>query len=103
MDGRNNGKSNPMKSTIDQAGRLVIPRELRRAAGLEPGMALDLRIEDGAVIIEPAPLPVTMKRRGRFVVAHASVPVPPLAARTSEETREQLRSERGAAGDPEKE
>ena len=92
-----------MKSTIDQAGRLVIPRELRRAAGLEPGMALDVRVEDGAVIIEPAPLPVTLKRRGRFVVAHASVPVPTLTAREVEETREQIRAERGAAGGQEKE
>ncbi|MFL5395469.1 MAG: AbrB/MazE/SpoVT family DNA-binding domain-containing protein, partial [Myxococcales bacterium] len=35
-----------MKSTIDSAGRLVIPRDLRRAAGIEPGMSLELRVED---------------------------------------------------------
>jgi AbrB family looped-hinge helix DNA binding protein len=87
-----------MKSTIDRAGRLVIPRELRRAAGLEPGMPLELRIEGGAVVIEPSPLPVTMERRGRFVVARASVPVPELTERTVQETRERLRSERGGTG-----
>ena len=83
-----------MKTTIDAAGRLVIPRALRRAAGLEPGMPLDLRLEDGAVVIEPAPTPVLLERRGRFLVARAVHPVPPLTARLVEETREQLDSER---------
>jgi AbrB family looped-hinge helix DNA binding protein len=84
-----------MKSTIDDAGRLVIPRELRRAAGLEPGVPLELRVEGGAVVIEPSPLPVTIQRRGRFVVARASVPVPRLTEQSVEDTRERLRSERG--------
>jgi len=87
-----------MKSTIDAAGRLVIPRELRRAAGLEPGMPLEVRLDEGAIVIEPAPLQVTMRRRGRFLVAHSSLPVPPLSERTVQETREQLRSERGDGG-----
>ena len=85
-----------MKSTIDEAGRLVIPRELRRAAGFEPGMPLDVRVDDGAVIIEPAPTPVRMERRGRFVVAQPARPVPPLTARTVEETRARLQRDRGA-------
>jgi AbrB family looped-hinge helix DNA binding protein len=87
-----------MKSTIDDAGRLVIPRQLRRAAGLEPGMSLELRVEGGAVVIEPSPLPVTIHRRGRFVVAAASVPVPRLTEQSVQETRERIRSERGAGG-----
>jgi AbrB family looped-hinge helix DNA binding protein len=93
---------NAMKSTIDQAGRLVIPRELRRAAGLEPGMPLEVRLEGGAVIIEPSPLPVTLERRSGFVIARASAPVPKLKEQTVRETRERLRSERGAAGEPKK-
>jgi AbrB family looped-hinge helix DNA binding protein len=89
---------NGMKSTIDDAGRLVIPRELRRAAGLEPGMPLELRVEGGAVVIEPSPLPVTIQRRGRFVVARASVPVPRLTDQSVQETRDRIRSERGGNG-----
>ena len=86
-----------MKSTIDKAGRLVIPREMRRAAGLEAGTPLDVRLEDGAVVIEPAAAPVTVERRGRFAVARASAAVPPLTGRTVEETRDRVRSERGRA------
>ena len=71
-----------MKTTIDAAGRLVIPADVRRAAGLEPGMPLDVRFDDGAVLIEPATTPVTMKRRGRFLVAQASRAVPALTERT---------------------
>jgi AbrB family looped-hinge helix DNA binding protein len=86
-----------MKSTIDHAGRLVIPREVRRQAGLEPGMELEIRVDDGAVVIEPAPTPVRIERRGRFSVAHPVRPVPPLAASTVEATREQIETERGGA------
>jgi len=87
-----------MKSTIDGAGRLVIPRELRRAAGLEPGMALELRVEDGAVVIEPAATPVRIERRGSFVVARPLVEIPPLTNETVERTRGRLRAERGTSG-----
>jgi AbrB family looped-hinge helix DNA binding protein len=80
-----------MKSTIDGAGRIVIPREVRRTAGFEPGMPLDVRVEGGVVVIEPAPTPVRMERRGRFVVAQPSRPVPTLTERTVQETRDSLR------------
>lgn len=88
-----------MKISIDAAGRLVIPREVRRAAGLEPGMPLDVRVEEGVVVIEPAPTPVIMARRGRFVVAQPARPVPTLPLlkeRTVRETRERLHADRGA-------
>ncbi|MFL5279094.1 MAG: AbrB/MazE/SpoVT family DNA-binding domain-containing protein [Myxococcales bacterium] len=87
-----------MKSTIDSAGRLVIPRDLRRAAGIEPGMPLELRVEDGAVVIEPAATPVRIERRGRFVVARPLAEIPSMTNETVERTRSQLRAERGAYG-----
>jgi AbrB family looped-hinge helix DNA binding protein len=58
-----------MNTTIDAAGRLVIPKEIRRAAGLAANMPLELRCRDGVVEIEPAPVPVTLERRGRLLVA----------------------------------
>jgi AbrB family looped-hinge helix DNA binding protein len=85
-----------MKSTIDEAGRIVIPRDVRRAAGLEPGMPLDVRVDGGAVIIKPAPTPVSFERRGRFVVAQPARPVAALTERTVQDTRERLHAERGA-------
>jgi AbrB family looped-hinge helix DNA binding protein len=92
----------PMRSTIDKAGRLVIPRDLRRAAGLEPGMPLDLRLEDGAVVIEPAPAPVRMERRGRFLVARRPFGTPSLTNDAVQQTRDRLAAERGNHRGPKK-
>ena len=69
-----------MQTTIDSAGRLVIPSEVRRAAGIQPGMPVEVRYRDGRVEIEPAPLPVRLERRGRWMVAVIQTMVPPLGA-----------------------
>jgi AbrB family looped-hinge helix DNA binding protein len=42
-----------MKTTIDAAGRLVIPKQIGEKASLKPGMALDVRVRDGVIEIEP--------------------------------------------------
>jgi AbrB family looped-hinge helix DNA binding protein len=43
-----------MKTTIDKAGRLVIPKRLRDRAGITAGAELDVRLnEDGALEIAP--------------------------------------------------
>ena len=86
-----------MITTIDSAGRLVIPKEVRQQAGLEPGMPLEVRLHDGRIEIEPAPLAVTLESRGRFVVAVPQQPVPALTRNVVDETRRRLRRER--AGD----
>jgi AbrB family looped-hinge helix DNA binding protein len=85
-----------MTTTIDEAGRIVIPRDLRRAAGLEPGLPLEVYVQDGAVVIEPAPTPVVIERRGRFAVARPKTPGPKLSTETVEKTRSQVHAERGA-------
>ena len=83
-----------MITTMDAAGRLVIPREIRREAALEPDTPLDVRWRDGIIEIEPQPTPVTFKRKGRFLVAAASRDVRPLTTATVERTRRQLRQTR---------
>ena len=83
-----------MTATIDSAGRLVIPMEARRQAGLQPGMPLEVRVREGRIEIEPAPLAVTIKRRGRFRVAVPNAPVPALTHETVEQTRRALRRDR---------
>ena len=60
-----------MKTTIDRAGRVVIPREIRDAAGLEPGSAIEVTERGGIVTIEPAATPVKIVKRGRLRVAVA--------------------------------
>ncbi|MGH9628818.1 MAG: AbrB/MazE/SpoVT family DNA-binding domain-containing protein [Bryobacteraceae bacterium] len=86
-----------MRTTIDSAGRLVIPREVRRQAQLKPGMPLEIRLREGRIEIEPAPLEIALKRRGRLVVAVPREVVTPLTSETVEESRLRLRRER--AGD----
>jgi AbrB family looped-hinge helix DNA binding protein len=61
-----------MKTTIDSAGRLVIPRDARREAGLVGGTAVEVRVVEGQVILEPAARPVRLVRQGRLTVAKAA-------------------------------
>lgn len=76
---------------MDAAGRLVIPRDVRRDAGLEPGMPLRIRSREGIVEIEPEPLPVTLVRKGRLLVAEPAGDVPRLRAATVERVRNRVR------------
>ncbi len=43
-----------MTSTIDGAGRVVIPKALRERAGLVPGARIDFTFHDGAIEVRPA-------------------------------------------------
>lgn len=83
-----------MTITMDAAGRLVIPREIRREAGLEPGVPLDVRWRDGVIEIEPQPLAVTLTHKGRLLVASPVRPVRALTTHTVERTRADLRRRR---------
>jgi AbrB family looped-hinge helix DNA binding protein len=85
-----------MKTTIDPAGRIVIPRDIRREAGLRPGASLDVRWRNGVVEIEPEPMPVKVVRKGRLVVAVPRQTVESLGTETVERTRTRLRRERGS-------
>jgi AbrB family looped-hinge helix DNA binding protein len=80
-----------MITTMDAAGRLVIPREIRREAGLEPDTPLDVRWRDGVIEIEPQPLAVKLERRGRLVVATPRRKVHPLTSGAVERTRRTVR------------
>jgi bifunctional DNA-binding transcriptional regulator/antitoxin component of YhaV-PrlF toxin-antitoxin module len=76
---------------MDASGRLVIPREVRREAGIEPGVPLRIRSREGVIEIEPESQPVTLERRGRLLVASPVAAVAPLRQATVEQTRARLR------------
>jgi len=64
-----------MKATIDKAGRVVIPAELRSRAGLRPGTELEVVLDDVSIRLIPCvPGPVLERVEGRWV-ASATVPV----------------------------
>lgn len=44
-----------MSTTIDAAGRIVVPKAVREAMGLRPGTLIDIVYADGAIRIEFAP------------------------------------------------
>jgi AbrB family looped-hinge helix DNA binding protein len=85
-----------MKTTMDGAGRLVIPKEIRREARLAPGASLEVRWRDGRIEIEPAPTPVRLQRRGRLLVAMPKKKLPTLTPETVEQARRKLLDERSA-------
>ena len=87
-----------MKTSIDAAGRMVIPREIRRQAGLRPGMALDVRWHDGRIEIEPGILPVKLEHRDHLLVAVPETDIEELTTQTVEETRRALMGERATGG-----
>lgn len=84
-----------MKTTIDSAGRLVIPKKIRDRAGLRPGVPLTVRLEAGRIEIEPEAANVRLVRKGPFLVAVAEASTPPLTPDAVEEVRETLRRGRG--------
>jgi AbrB family looped-hinge helix DNA binding protein len=80
-----------MKTAIDRAGRVIIPKALRDELGLEPGRQLEISARDGALVIEPLPTPVVLVRRGKAVVAKPEAPLPKL---TQAEVRAALENTR---------
>jgi AbrB family looped-hinge helix DNA binding protein len=62
-----------MKTTIDRAGRVVIPASIRARAGLSAGAEIDVSLEGGAVrLIRIAPGP-KIERVGKRLVARPTV------------------------------
>jgi AbrB family looped-hinge helix DNA binding protein len=80
-----------MKSTIDAAGRIVVPKPLRQALGLKPGQPLEIRAGDGRLEIEVAPTSMRLKKKGKGVVAVPDAELPALTADQVRETLERVR------------
>ena len=80
-----------MKSTIDSAGRIIVPKAMRDALGLKPGQALEIRAGDGRLESEIAPTPMTLQKRGKGLVAVPDEELPPLSAREVREALEKAR------------
>jgi bifunctional DNA-binding transcriptional regulator/antitoxin component of YhaV-PrlF toxin-antitoxin module len=83
-----------MQATIDATGRLILPDEILQQAGLRPGMSLEVRWVENRLEIEPAPLTITLMRKGHLLVAVAQQEVEPLRAEAVEQIRKTLWQER---------
>lgn len=80
-----------MRTTIDGAGRLVVPKALRDALGLRAGQELEARVRDGRLEVEPAPTPMHLEEGPHGPRARPDVDLPPLSATLVRGTLEQTR------------
>ncbi|HEV2953138.1 MAG TPA: AbrB/MazE/SpoVT family DNA-binding domain-containing protein [Candidatus Dormibacteraeota bacterium] len=80
-----------MQTTIDAAGRLVVPKSLRDALGVRPGQLLELEVRDGRLEIELIATGMRLETEGESTFAVPATPLPPLTAKQVRETLEQTR------------
>jgi AbrB family looped-hinge helix DNA binding protein len=69
-----------MRTTIDKAGRVVIPAPVRERAGLAPGTTLEITVDEFGVRLEPVAPGPKLVRVGRRLVAR---PTSDVASRPS--------------------
>lgn len=69
---------NAMQTTIDGAGRIVIPKATRVRLGLEAGKVVEIREREGRLEIEPVATAMALKKRAGGRVAVPDEPLPPL-------------------------
>jgi AbrB family looped-hinge helix DNA binding protein len=62
-----------MKTTIDGAGRVIIPAIIRKKAGLKPGTMLEVVADDIAIHLLPTAPSPKLVRKGKRLIAKASV------------------------------
>src|SRR5262245_56343016 len=91
-DGAKSGRIHTMRTTMDAAGSLVLPKAIRERAQLVPGVPLEVRVVDGRIEIEPVAAAVTLTRAEGFWVAAPAEDVPVLSQANVDATLEGLRA-----------
>jgi AbrB family looped-hinge helix DNA binding protein len=62
-----------MRTTIDKAGRVVIPAVVRERAGLQPGTALEVTVDELGIRLERVAAGPRLVKVGRRLVARPTV------------------------------
>jgi len=78
-------------STIDKAGRIVLPKPVRDELQLSPGDAVELECSEERIILRPARGNARIYRKRGVWVLHGGAPLP---ADIVEKTIRQVRRER---------
>ena len=71
---------------LDKANRIVLSRDVRRAAGIPPGEKLKISATAGRILLEVEPNPGKIVKRGKLKLWSGAVPSTPI-----EEAVEQAR------------
>lgn len=66
-----------MRTTIDKAGRVVIPAAIRDRAGLEAGTELEVTVDETGIRLEPVAPGPRLVKVGRRLVARPTAPATP--------------------------
>jgi len=82
---------NAVQTTIDSAGRLVLPKTVRDEAGIQPGMTLKITVQEGRIEIEPVPCEVRIVQRGPLYIAVPVEDGPSLTEETVERVLREIR------------
>lgn len=80
-----------MRTTIDGAGRVVIPKAVRDEAGLEAGAEVDVEFRDGRIEIEPTTVAMRLVERECGVTIDAGAEMPLLTSDAVRDVLERVR------------
>ena len=80
-----------MRTTIDSAGRIVVPKALRDELGLTAGEELELRAVDGGLQVDILSTPMRLVERDGDLVADAEGEMPELTPEVVRSTLERTR------------
>ena len=80
-----------MRTTIDKAGRVVVPKAMRDALGLRGGAEIEIALVDGHIEIEPVASHIRLERKDGRLVAVSDREMPVLTAEMVRDVLEQIR------------
>lgn len=69
-----------MRTTIDSAGRIVVPKQMRDELGLNGGQELEITTRDGHLEVDVPPVAMRLEEREGIAVAVPAEELPVLTA-----------------------
>lgn len=80
-----------MRTTIDKAGRIVVPKAMRDELGLNGGAEIEIELVDGRIEIEPVTSHIRLERKHGRLVARSDREMPVLTTDQVRAVLEKLR------------
>ena len=80
-----------MKTTIDKAGRVVVPKRIRDSLSLHGGETLEISASDGRIELVPVPAKIRLEETPEGLVAVAEEDLPVLSDDLVRDTLERSR------------